>query len=59
MLELLLKSLAPEQEVQRYKQEAFRKEAFLVGVADPTGALPEGQIFLPGLQLQGEVLKSL
>jgi hypothetical protein len=33
-------------------QEPIRKEAFLVGVADPTGGLPEDSIFLPGLQEQ-------
>eukprot|EP00913_Durusdinium_trenchii_P002975 g2756.t1 len=33
-------------------QEEFRQEAFVVGVADPTGQLPEGQIFISGLQEQ-------
>lgn len=51
MLEQLLKSLeVPAEELMRYTKEPIRKEAFLVGVADPTGGLPEDSIFLPGLQ---------
>eukprot|EP00438_Fugacium_kawagutii_P033125 Skav217297 [mRNA] locus=scaffold1466:172896:182887:+ [translate_table: standard] len=30
-------------------REDFRQESFVVGVADPTGALPQGQIFVSGL----------
>ena len=30
-------------------QERLRKDAWLVGVVDPTGALPEDEIFVPGL----------
>ena len=58
MLELLLKSLVPEHEVRRYKQEELRQEAFLLGVADPSGAVPAGHVFLPGLK-QGEQLKEV
>lgn len=50
MLELLLKSLGLAEELPRYAKESIRKEAFLVGVADPTGGLPEDSIFVPGLQ---------
>lgn len=38
-------------------QEAVRKEAFVVGVADPTGLLPEGEIMVPGIP-EGELLGS-
>eukprot|EP00435_Cladocopium_sp_Y103_P047371 s776_g13.t2 len=52
MVERVLKSLeTSSEELERHKKE-FRQEAFVVGVADPTGQLPEGQIFISGLQEQ-------
>ncbi|CAK9096283.1 unnamed protein product [Durusdinium trenchii] len=53
MVERVLKSLEiSSEELERHKKEEFRQEAFVVGVADPTGQLPEGQIFISGLQEQ-------
>ncbi|CAJ1388393.1 unnamed protein product [Effrenium voratum] len=50
MLELLLSCHGvPSQFLASYKKQKQRPEAWMVGVADPSGAIPAGHIFLPGL----------
>ena len=49
--------------VQSYKKSlAHKKEiqhSFLVGVADPTGSIPEGHIYVPGMGVKLGVLEKL
>jgi len=52
MIRPLLKSQGvPDSLLERYVKETYRKlgHACLVGVADPTGGLPEGCVFVTGL----------
>jgi hypothetical protein len=50
MMERLLVSLrVPKDDLETYNATAIRKDAYLVGVADPTGAIPDGHVVLPGI----------
>jgi hypothetical protein len=46
---LLLGLEVPRQELKEYTERPEKEDCFLVGVADPTGALPPGHVFVTGL----------
>ncbi|CAE7326310.1 RDR2 [Symbiodinium sp. CCMP2592] len=50
MVRRLLQGLGVGQnDISAFEKERPRQEAFLVGVTDPSFAIPEGQVFLPNL----------
>lgn len=51
MVQLLLKHLGvPKAKLEGYMNRQLAQDAFVVGVADPTGAIPAGCVFVTGLQ---------